>query len=372
MANSDFTLSEVPRQLVAHMAKAPKQVNRWEVLRTLLALLYLFLVAYFMVFMQQFSDRRWRQDDPKLRDLAFDWFPFVDKVDIADALVTSSLAFVVFGNLFLLTNWRNRIIFVRRCLWLIGTLYFFRAFTLIVTTLPSPRDCVPPISYDTAEMFRIGLEMIISKTKACTDNIYSGHTVILVSSFMLWRIHCKYAIIIGYVFCHTVAGVIMVLFTHLHYFVDILLAIFYTYSIFSMYFYALDLAVHNYYKLTPHRLHCSCQPPASKSERFVGFFRYQGDPEKADSVYGNGDRYANPDAPSQVTISPAQMVDAAEYRRVAFTPRILNNWIPHLIGWMDGLDLRTTRPGLPSPGGGCPVHPPKYASPVPMNQVYVS
>ncbi|KAJ1659559.1 hypothetical protein IWQ61_001380 [Dispira simplex] len=368
-----LSVGQLSRRLLSHFAKAPKQVSRWELLRTLLAFVYLFVVAYVMVFFQQFSDRRWRQTDPKLRDLAFDWFPFVDRVDVADALVTSSLAIVVFGNLVLITNWRNRIVFVRRCLWLIGTLYFFRSFTLIVTTLPSPRNCVPPVGETVADMFLIGLKMIISETKACTDNIYSGHTVILVSSFLLWRIHTRHSLIIIYTLLHTIAGVILVLFTHLHYFVDILVAIFFTYAWFSLYFYALDLAVHKHYRLTPYQLRCNCQPMGPLGKRMLKSLIYIPPRQRQDSgVYHDTLPLSMPNngRNSMLSHSASQWpngVTIEEFQALAFTPRILNNGIPRLISWMDGLDLRIAETALdPSPYDACPLHYQKEISQLPM------
>ncbi|KAJ1978540.1 hypothetical protein H4R34_003170 [Dimargaris verticillata] len=361
---------EIPGRLYRHMLKAPKQVNRWELLRTFIALLYLFIVAYFMVFMQQLSDRRWNQADPKLNDLAFDWFPFVDRVDVADAFVTSALAFMVFGNLLLLTHWCDRIVFVRRCLWIIGTLYFFRGFTLIVTTLPSPRDCVPPNAQSTQEMFIIGLEMIISKTKACTDNVYSGHTMILTSSVLLWRIHTRYTFIIAYVFCHAVVGIIMVLFTHLHYFVDILLAILITYSVFSLYFYGLDMAVHRCYHLTPYKLQCQCPDQAPWWRRVLANCFYTRRDTTADSVYGYDTGLPYQTASTSPAMAPGTAVSAEEYKRVAMTPRILNNEIPTLIAWLDGLDLRVKQFSSTAAVSQCPLHPSKPDAPI-MSEVAV-
>ncbi|KAJ1923718.1 hypothetical protein IWQ60_005694 [Tieghemiomyces parasiticus] len=368
---------ELPRRLWHHILEAPKQVNHWEILRTFLAVVYLVVVAFFMVFMQMVSDRRWNQSDPQLRDLAFDWFPYVNKVSVADDLVSSSLIIVLAGNLLLTTNWRNRIIFVRRCLWLIGTLYFFRGFTLVVTTVPSPRlDCVPTETHGAADMFRVGWDMITTKTKACTDNIYSGHTVILCASFFLWRVHSRYAVIIIYSALHSIAGMIMVLYTHLHYFVDILIAVFFTYSMFSLYFYALDLAVHDHFNLTPYRVRCRCELRPSLGRRLINAYRFNSAPEgRADSIYAQ-DAFAMGSgvSPSQITVAPATAVDPADYKALAFTPRILNNGVPRFIAWLDGLDLRVPpratggSNNLPGPGGACPIHWHKTEAPYEMAQ----
>ncbi|KAJ1989131.1 hypothetical protein H4R33_002181 [Dimargaris cristalligena] len=388
--------------LARHLEKAPRQVSRAELFRLGAAGFFLFAVAYFMVFMQIFSDRRWRREAPKLEDLSFDYFPHYPNFHIADNLVLSSLLFVIVGNMVLIQHWRDRVIFMRRLMWLLGILYFFRGFTLIVTTAPSPLECIPPTAHSTMEMLKLGLELVATVSRTCSDNIYSGHTVILSSSFLMWRIHSRHTAIIVFSALHTTLGILMILLSHLHYTIDVLIAIFFTYAVFSLYFYGLERASLYHHGLLPYSHSFPGRPRSSVWKRCPG--------DDTDSLSSPTSTSTTATANATVTVvtsmatpadtrlpeplsavivsdkyeaplggrgssggghhhhqqlhavpSPPLTGDSAssnggfdekmgysyspelsvhEWQRAMFTPRVLNNGIPRLIGWMDGLDLR--------------------------------
>ncbi|KAJ1962944.1 hypothetical protein IWQ62_003370 [Dispira parvispora] len=364
MGNSDNVLSWLngaSRRLCHHFQRAPRQVNRWELFRMGAAGGYLLSVAYFMVFMQIFSDRRWDRSAPKLQDLSFDYFPHLPNYHIADNLVLSSLLFVVVGNLVLITNWRHRVIFVRRLLWLLGTLYLFRAVTLIVTTAPSPLECVPPTAESTWAMLKLGVELVATVSRTCSDNIYSGHTVILVSSFLMWRVHSQYPLLIAYSFVHMTCGILMIVFSHLHYTIDVLIAIFFTYAMFSLYFYGLERAALYHHGLLPYAQDAWSDPGArpcvwKTPVRTADSYTMDMSPmtmvnDTSPELHSRQSKLSlssNPGAFDEKgnTVSEVADVDfdTGEWQRLMFTPRVLNNGIPRLIGWMDGLDLRIAHP----------------------------
>ncbi|KAJ1921297.1 hypothetical protein IWQ60_006793 [Tieghemiomyces parasiticus] len=389
-------------RLLRHLARAPVEISRGEVIRFAAAVAYLLAVVYFMVFMQIFSDRRWKREAPKLEDLTFDYLPYFPDYRIADNLVLASLAFVIVGNMVLIQHWRNRIIFLRRLVWMLGTLYFFRGFTLIVTTAPSPLECIPPTAHSTWEMLMLGLKLAATLSRTCSDNIYSGHTVILCSCFLLWRIHTRHRAIIWFSFCHTAAGISMILLSHLHYTIDVLIAIFFTYAMFSLYFYGLERASLYHYGLLPYTdsfTGFASRPSVWRSPGCLPMNDSDSRPAMAkgytaeDSPCSTAGPSESGFRPSPCTMSPEttlhgndksviQMggltptatddgpvefdekldqidtpagfgqdhlhgpdLDAAQWNHAMFTPRILNNGVPRMVAWMDGLDLRLGRVG---------------------------
>ncbi|KAJ1977622.1 hypothetical protein H4R35_002227 [Dimargaris xerosporica] len=349
-----------PRRLREHLAKAPEQVSRWEILRLGVAGLYLLSVVYFMVFMQMLSDLRWDRSAPKLIDLAFDYFPHYQNIHIADNLVLSSLLFMLVGNMALIGNWRDRVVFIRRLLWLLGTLYLFRAFTLIVTTAPSPLECVSPRYKSLKDMVMLGFKLVATVSRTCSDNIYSGHTVILMSSFLMWRIHSRHIAIIVYSFCHMLAGVSFIILTHLHYTIDVLIAIFFTYAMFSLYFYGLERAALYHYALVPYGQQRRSQPQRFSQRAALVFNKAfpSRDHESlimaptAASAATAHDPTLSPSVSLDITMdeklgmssSTQPDVTEADWKQLLVTPRVLNNGVPPLIGWMDGLDLRLDTP----------------------------
>ncbi|KAJ1973518.1 hypothetical protein H4R35_004076 [Dimargaris xerosporica] len=360
-----------------HLQQLPVQITCHELLRTVLALAYFFVVIFGMTMAQQVADERWEQSDPKLRDMGFEWLPLVDQVEVMDAVVTLALVLCVVGNLAWLTHWGHRLVFVRRWLWLVGTLYLFRAITIMVTTVPSPRDCVPPIGHTAEEKMLIAVQMIFANKKACADNIYSGHTVMLVSCFLLWRVHARHRWLVLYSLLHTLAGVALILLSHLHYTVDILIAVFFTYGVFSVYFHALDIASHNHRRFTSHRLKCQCPPKASVPgsalaprpwHRPLGAWlpgrrldatvaQHPHGPNTPSRTYSCFD-LTQPARPSPIL--PMSAVDEdAEVRAIAVTPRTLNHELVGLVSWLDGLDLRSPYQRPRRVIGACPLHVPK-------------
>jgi len=83
-------------------------------------------------------------------------------------------------------NFRIRRHIFRRHIFCLGTLFIFRAFSIISTMLPNPADyCVTDVQYSPwYEAFRI----LSGATVTCADVMYSGHTVNITLCSMTW--HC--------------------------------------------------------------------------------------------------------------------------------------------------------------------------------------
>ncbi|KAK9721477.1 hypothetical protein K7432_003399 [Basidiobolus ranarum] len=262
-----------------------------EVARFFYAYVFLQLVVCLMVTFQQVSDWRWLESETKvpLRDGGFELLPKLNTFDIPDFLVLSLFVSTMVWLTIASNTRTQRIIFWRRIFWISGCLYLFRAFTIVSTTLPPTKECQPIIGKDIHEMLRIGGRMIFGIDKACTDNIYSGHTMMLTSCIMLWKIYCPNKYANTYVQLHGSIGLVTIVASRLHYTVDVLLSLFITYAMYSVYFFLVRIAM---------------------------FSRYH------------------------LTIELLESRDNDEYQRIAFTPEIVNRHLVAWIIWMDGLDLR--------------------------------
>lgn len=147
------------------------------------SVVYFAVVCIGMAFCNQFSDHRWIDTGYRyliLDDRGFDIFPALKEDTPANIFVMTSIVFTVIGMVFICPNWTSRGIVLRRVLWVVGTLSVYRALTLSVTTLPSPKkDCKPADDRTFGGMLWIAIQMIPGTVEACTDDIFSGHTVFM-------------------------------------------------------------------------------------------------------------------------------------------------------------------------------------------------
>jgi len=136
-----------------------------------------------MAFCNQLSDHRWVETGYTkvlLRDRGFDVIPARVDIGPANFFVMTSVVFTVIGMGLICPTWTARAIVLRRILWVIGTLSVYRSLTLSVTTLPTPKEeCVPSLKTGFWDMLIVALQMIPGTVEACTDDIFSGHTVFM-------------------------------------------------------------------------------------------------------------------------------------------------------------------------------------------------
>ncbi|KAJ1722416.1 hypothetical protein LPJ53_003175 [Coemansia erecta] len=119
-----------------------------------------------------------------------------------------------------------------------------RSITISVTTMPPPiASCKPAIASGARDMLNVVLGMIAGRTKECTDMVFSGHTVILMVSFLFWtRYACHWTLVV-YSAIHTVLGVASVLLVRYHYTLDVVLALFFTFFVHHLYYRSLETAI---------------------------------------------------------------------------------------------------------------------------------
>ncbi|XP_046392399.1 phosphatidylcholine:ceramide cholinephosphotransferase 2-like isoform X2 [Ischnura elegans] len=175
----------------------------------------------------------------------------LDHVTVADwGLTVSEVLIVICTNtaLLVLVLHRHRFIVMRRLFLLLGLLYLMRSITMFVTVLPvasqtyycSPKanETSPFIVARRVLQLLSGFGLSINGQHTfCGDYIYSGHTVILVMSYLIIREYTpKWCYLVHWTACLcALTGVIMVLIARGHYTVDVLIAYYITTRLFWIY-----------------------------------------------------------------------------------------------------------------------------------------
>lgn len=166
---------------------------------------------------------------------------------LPDALLTSYIvAFFVFNVVWV---HRKRIqyqglVVLRRFLWIMSCLYLFRTMSFLVTTVPNPvHNCVPKYvqTEDFESYVRLIKDMASGKVSACTDNIYSGHTTMTIVIFFIFWMYSGKLILQLYAFLHAALIIGAILVTHLHYTVDVLIAMFMSAFVFLTFHFLLTI-----------------------------------------------------------------------------------------------------------------------------------
>ncbi|XP_050430323.1 phosphatidylcholine:ceramide cholinephosphotransferase 2-like isoform X2 [Adelges cooleyi] len=175
----------------------------------------------------------------------------LDAVPASDwALDVSEVLIMISTNLsvLIILSHKYRFIVLRRLMFMLSLLYLLRSVTMFVTVLPvssttyycSPKEnSTNPvlIARRVLQLFSgFGLS-INGKHTYCGDYIYSGHTAILVMSYLMIAEYSpkKWYILHWASWLMAVIGVIMVLIAHGHYTIDVIIAYFVTTRLFWIY-----------------------------------------------------------------------------------------------------------------------------------------
>ncbi|KAF9209362.1 hypothetical protein BGZ59_010154 [Podila verticillata] len=331
-APSTHSNSDKPRGLLHRFFNS-------ELGRFVSAVVYFAVVCIGMAFCNQFSDHRWVETgytNVLLEDRGFDIFPALQDITPANIFVMTSVVFTLIGMAFICPTWTARAIVLRRVFWVVGTLSVYRALTLSVTTLPTPKKgCVPATKTGFWDMFWIALQMIPGTVQACTDDIFSGHTTFMVTCAIQWRLYCKNKWVTYFSYCYITVGLYFVIATRLHYTVDVVLAIFITYSVWSLYIAMIDVVMEKeYFGLQ------------RQNEKYLAFGSDTlKDVETDETITTAKDtsfagRRARLNKRMNRMRGPGIGYDRSEHDRVAFVPMQYNTWLTGAVRWCDGLDLR--------------------------------
>ena len=235
-----------------------------ELERTLFALLFFLSCTIFMVSCQMLSDWLFQKAlDSKsstvaflpLRDFGFAILPDLTHIPkLPDYLLEAFMALMILFNIVLRDKKGNllkygSVVLLRRILFIIGFVYLLRGFCFFVTSLPNPNSTCK-LQYPrggVGSYFLLLLRMISGSVTACTDNIYSGHTswvIVCLITFHMYQSRI-WIIICAYLLASTVLFAIVS--THLHYTVDVIVAIIVSSSIYLSYHYLVLLALDDIY-----------------------------------------------------------------------------------------------------------------------------
>lgn len=234
---TDFTI-EIP-PAAAREDRFPKEI--W---KTLLSFLFLFgCVCVNMLSLSLVHERLPDRNTTRpLNDI------FLDNVKARDWGLSASEVIIMLSTSIataVVVFHKHRFIVARRLFFIIGLLYLYRSVTMFVTVLPvsSTTYYCSPKTNSTApllvlrRMFYLisGFGLSINgKHTYCGDYIYSGHTMVLVLSYMviaeysprkLWPVHWA-------AWCAALLGVGFVLLAHGHYTVDVVIAYYITTRLF--------------------------------------------------------------------------------------------------------------------------------------------
>lgn len=176
---------------------------------------------------------------------------FLDKVPAVDwTLDVSEVQIIICSNtcVLLVLFHQHRFIVARRIFLMMSLLYLMRSLTMFVTNLPVPSTtyyCSPKSNSTTiATAFSRAIHLISGfglsingKHVYCGDFIYSGHTVMLVLSYLVISEYSprNFLVLHWAAWVNALVGVFMVLIAHGHYTIDIIIAYYVTTRLFWTY-----------------------------------------------------------------------------------------------------------------------------------------
>ena len=225
----------------------------------------------------------------------------------------------------------------RRMMWMLATLYFFRTWSFLVTTVPSPlRGCTGkylPENIPTREMvpgyLKLIGQMATGSVTACTDNIYSGHTSLLTILVMTFIMYSGINWLKVYAILHGAVALSTIIITRLHYTVDVYIALLVASFIFLNYHFLLIIFLQGRIE----RYH------AIKAGHIANFSVAESEQDKNIS---DNDRPELDQIAFNLRIFENQM--ALDMNWLKDEKRIIWRviWMPlgRILWWMDGMDLR--------------------------------
>lgn len=163
-----------------------------------------------------------------LNDLSFEWLPDLSNLSLfheASVYIPAGIAF------FFVVLLHKRLFTLQIRIFLIwGTLFYLRCITIIVTSYPDPSaGCkgADPLSVYINPYVASFFHMA-----SCGDLVFSGHTVMAVMTLEMtleaFPFRGYYLILHFFALLCTILGVLSILMTRLHYFLDVIVAIVFT------------------------------------------------------------------------------------------------------------------------------------------------
>lgn len=235
-----------PNEFIVEIPAGTVREERYpkEIWKTILSFFFLFLcVCINMMSLSLVHERLPDRNITKpLPDIFLDNVTARDwSLDVSEYLIMVATTIAMLVVLF----HKHRFIVARRIFFIIGLLYLYRSITMFVTVLPVSSEtyfCSPKSNGTTPllvikRMFYLisGFGLSINgKHTYCGDYIYSGHTMVLVLSYLvvaeyspkkLWLLHWA-------MWATAFVGIAFVLLAHAHYCIDVILGYYITTRLF--------------------------------------------------------------------------------------------------------------------------------------------
>ncbi len=262
---------------------------------------------------------------------------------LPDMLLTSLLAATLLFNIFWIHKPRMEyqgFLVARRMIWVLATLYFFRTWSFLVTTVPSPlRGCTGkylPEDMSPSEMvpgyIKLIGQMATGSVTACTDNIYSGHTSLITILVMTFIMYSGVNFLKVYAAIHGALALLAILITRLHYTVDIYIALLVASFIFL-----------NYHFLLLIFLQSRLEKCHSLKDKLIEKFEAQMEEKQSQDIRPNQFDFNRKLFRLQTDLDMEWLRDE---KRIIM--RMIWLSFGKLIWWMDGMDLRRPEIDVPS------------------------
>ncbi|KAJ2811065.1 hypothetical protein H4S07_002296 [Coemansia furcata] len=179
-----------------------------------------------------------------LQDVVLERLPLLEQAWISDKFVGTSVIISIIGGCICARGWRERLLLIRRIGWMVAILYFIRSITISVTTVPpSITSCKIDIPQSTWQVIKATPDILAGNIGQCTDKIFSGHTAILLVSFLFWQRYATHWLILVYSALHTFIGILTVLLARYHYTIDVVIGALLTFFVHHLYYSTLDFAI---------------------------------------------------------------------------------------------------------------------------------
>jgi hypothetical protein len=179
-----------------------------------------YIMAIVQVSIQNFSVKRGIDRNLPIYDVGFEVLPYSNHEHLPDLVVTGLMISVI-SIIFLNRGLQIFIDLVRRFLTVMGCVYAIRTISISITLLPNP--------FPQCKASQMGnpavdaLLILIGQTKTCQDCFFSGHSVAICLSVLVWYDYLKARLWIRMLSIPAaLIGGFVIISSHFHYSVDVM------------------------------------------------------------------------------------------------------------------------------------------------------
>jgi len=194
-----------------------------------LSVFYLVVVLYIMCIFQIYADSRQKyKDDGEtyksssvISDVVHDHLVYTEGTWVCDLLVYPCLFFTIL-RILLTRDTRKRTKRLSKFLTVLATLYLIRCLTIIATIMPKPDSSCETDPQLFENWFYGALLVMAGRSKTCTDEVFSGHTINVLTCLAVWVIYHDNIVvyIVATIYGLTTLSIITI--TRYHYTIDVI------------------------------------------------------------------------------------------------------------------------------------------------------